>query len=339
MMAEMGRTLLESQGLKRADVRHWVLHSAGRRVLDRARVLLDLGRVGAGPRPGRAARLRQHVLRHDPLRARARTAAGRARSGRVGRHDRARPGLRRRGRAAAMVMARATEVRELLDGPLPAADLRATPRRPRPAQRLVRRLRADARAHPAGRRAAAAVTAGWWSLDVGGGRGDLAVRIVRWARRAGRPVRVSCSIATPPMLALARRRTARYPEIALVCAEPARCRCWPRRRRGRGRAHAASSGAGRGDGGTGGDDGGGARRGGERPAAHAGGARPRVARHPRASPAPGVASRRADVGAARVLGRRADGARPADRPRRPRQLVPVAAAVWWPRSQERAARR
>src|SRR5439155_328514 len=38
MMGEMARVLMETQGLKRADVAHWVLHSAGRRVLDRARV-------------------------------------------------------------------------------------------------------------------------------------------------------------------------------------------------------------------------------------------------------------------------------------------------------------
>ena len=42
MMGEMARLLMETQGLKRDDVRHWVLHSAGRRVLDGARVLLEL---------------------------------------------------------------------------------------------------------------------------------------------------------------------------------------------------------------------------------------------------------------------------------------------------------
>ena len=42
MMGQMARALMESQGLKRDDVAHWVLHSAGRRVLDRARDLLDL---------------------------------------------------------------------------------------------------------------------------------------------------------------------------------------------------------------------------------------------------------------------------------------------------------
>jgi predicted naringenin-chalcone synthase len=42
MMGEMARELMETQGLKAADVRHWILHSAGRRVLDRARDLLEL---------------------------------------------------------------------------------------------------------------------------------------------------------------------------------------------------------------------------------------------------------------------------------------------------------
>jgi 3,5-dihydroxyphenylacetyl-CoA synthase len=42
MMGDMARALMETQGLKRDDIAHWVLHSAGRRVLDRARELLDL---------------------------------------------------------------------------------------------------------------------------------------------------------------------------------------------------------------------------------------------------------------------------------------------------------
>jgi alkylresorcinol/alkylpyrone synthase len=42
MMTEMARTLLDLHGLKREDVRHWVLHAAGRRVLDRARALMEL---------------------------------------------------------------------------------------------------------------------------------------------------------------------------------------------------------------------------------------------------------------------------------------------------------
>jgi predicted naringenin-chalcone synthase len=42
MMEEMADVLLADQGLKRRDIRHWVLHSAGRRVLDRAAELLEL---------------------------------------------------------------------------------------------------------------------------------------------------------------------------------------------------------------------------------------------------------------------------------------------------------
>jgi alkylresorcinol/alkylpyrone synthase len=42
MMEEMADILLADQGLKRRDVRYWVLHSAGRRVLDRAAELLEL---------------------------------------------------------------------------------------------------------------------------------------------------------------------------------------------------------------------------------------------------------------------------------------------------------
>ena len=43
MMGEMAEILMTAQGLKREDIRYWVLHSAGRRVIDRARTLLELG--------------------------------------------------------------------------------------------------------------------------------------------------------------------------------------------------------------------------------------------------------------------------------------------------------
>jgi alkylresorcinol/alkylpyrone synthase len=42
MMHEMAEILMGEQGLKREDVRYWILHSAGRRVLDRAGELLEL---------------------------------------------------------------------------------------------------------------------------------------------------------------------------------------------------------------------------------------------------------------------------------------------------------
>ncbi len=42
MMKEMADSLMVSQGLKKEDVRHFVLHSAGRRVIEQARRLMDL---------------------------------------------------------------------------------------------------------------------------------------------------------------------------------------------------------------------------------------------------------------------------------------------------------
>ena len=56
-------------------------------------------------------------------------------------------------------------------------------------------------------------------MDVGGGRGDLAVQVVRWARRRGRPVRVLVLDLDPGTLVLARRRTRGYPEIVLMRAD------------------------------------------------------------------------------------------------------------------------
>lgn len=49
MLREMARQLLALQGLKREDVRYWVLHSAGRGVLDRARGLLGLAEADLQP--------------------------------------------------------------------------------------------------------------------------------------------------------------------------------------------------------------------------------------------------------------------------------------------------
>jgi alkylresorcinol/alkylpyrone synthase len=42
MFGDMTRILMATQGLKREDIRHWVLHSAGRGVLDRASQTLEL---------------------------------------------------------------------------------------------------------------------------------------------------------------------------------------------------------------------------------------------------------------------------------------------------------
>jgi hypothetical protein len=110
---------------------------------------------------------------------------------------------------------RAADARERLDGPLSPAARRATLD---DLDRLnawfggyaltLSRVRRAAAGLPPGRRLVV--------VDVGGGRGDLAVRIVRWARRAGRPVRVLVLDADAATLDLARRRTATYPEIAVV---------------------------------------------------------------------------------------------------------------------------
>jgi alkylresorcinol/alkylpyrone synthase len=47
MMGEMAGVLMEIQGLKREDIRYWVLHSAGARVIDRAATLLGIGEAQA----------------------------------------------------------------------------------------------------------------------------------------------------------------------------------------------------------------------------------------------------------------------------------------------------
>jgi len=86
-------------------------------------------------------------------------------------------------------MARETLARERLDGPLPSSALRATfddldrlnAWFGGYALTLSRVRRAEAPLSP-GRRLVV--------VDVGGGRGDLAINVVRWARRRGRPVRV-----------------------------------------------------------------------------------------------------------------------------------------------------
>lgn len=52
--------------------------------------------------------------------------------------------------------------------------------------------------------------------DVGGGRADLAVRVARWARSAGRRVRVLVVDRDAETLALAAHACRAYPEITLV---------------------------------------------------------------------------------------------------------------------------
>jgi hypothetical protein len=113
---------------------------------------------------------------------------------------------------------REEDARERLDGPLRPAELRATLDDLDRlnawfggyALTLARLRRAEARL-PRGRRLVV--------VDVGGGRGDFAVNVVRWARRRRRPVLVLVVDSDHATLSLARRRAARYPEIVLVQAD------------------------------------------------------------------------------------------------------------------------
>ena len=57
------------------------------------------------------------------------------------------------------------------------------------------------------------------AVDVGGGHAAFAVRLVEWARRAGRTIRVVVVDRDAEPLALARRACAAYPEIRLVVAD------------------------------------------------------------------------------------------------------------------------
>ena len=165
MMAEMARALMDAQGLKREDVRYWVLHSAGRRVLDRVRALARPRRGARSPTRAPSCASTATCPRPPSCSCSSATLRRERRAGRVGRDGRAGPGLRRRGRAAALVMDRSMTTGRVA-GARPRATATGRWRRPpwrvdsgrhRPAQRVVRRLRADpapASAAPA-RRAAA----------------------------------------------------------------------------------------------------------------------------------------------------------------------------------------
>jgi ubiquinone/menaquinone biosynthesis C-methylase UbiE len=115
-------------------------------------------------------------------------------------------------------MRRAAGARELLDGAVPAADLAATLG---DIDRLdawfgghalsLARVRRAARAVP---RARALVV-----VDVGGGAGGFARRLVRWARRRRRPVRVVVVERDGGATELARRGCDAWPEIQIVRGE------------------------------------------------------------------------------------------------------------------------
>lgn len=110
-------------------------------------------------------------------------------------------------------MRRAEGARELMDGPLSEADLTATLA---DLDRLNAWFGGYALTLSRIRRAAAALPAARTMIvvDVGGGRGDFAVHLVRWARRAGRRLRVIVVDRDDASVARARREG--YPEILAV---------------------------------------------------------------------------------------------------------------------------
>ena len=60
-----------------------------------------------------------------------------------------------------------------------------------------------------------------WIVDLGTGGGGLAVRIARWARRAGRPARVIAIDVDADAAELSRRAARQHPEVTVVRADAA----------------------------------------------------------------------------------------------------------------------
>jgi 2-polyprenyl-3-methyl-5-hydroxy-6-metoxy-1,4-benzoquinol methylase len=56
-------------------------------------------------------------------------------------------------------------------------------------------------------------------LDAGGGVGDVAVALARWARRAGYRLQIDAVDKHPEVIQLARERCRDFPEISLSCAD------------------------------------------------------------------------------------------------------------------------
>ncbi len=106
MMKEMADALLASHGLKQDDIAHFVLHSAGRRVIEQVGKLMELDESRLAhsrnvlQQYGNMSSATVVFVLDDLLRSREAGAGG------LGPHDRARAGLRGRGRAAALVACR-----------------------------------------------------------------------------------------------------------------------------------------------------------------------------------------------------------------------------------------
>ena len=115
-------------------------------------------------------------------------------------------------------MRRAAGVREMLDGAVPPEHLVAALR---DIERLNEWFGGQALSLARVRRAARAVSRDrvLVVVDVGGGAGGFARRVVRWARRRRRAVRVVLIDRDAAIAALARHACAAYPEIHVVRAD------------------------------------------------------------------------------------------------------------------------
>jgi ubiquinone/menaquinone biosynthesis C-methylase UbiE len=119
---------------------------------------------------------------------------------------------------------RAEDAREVLDGPVGAADLAAT-------LADIDRLNAWFGGYALTLREIRRLTATVpvdrpvRVVDVGGGAAAFAVRLARWARQRGRSMRIVVVERDRESLALARNTVAAYPEVLLVCAEASALPC------------------------------------------------------------------------------------------------------------------
>jgi ubiquinone/menaquinone biosynthesis C-methylase UbiE len=117
-------------------------------------------------------------------------------------------------------MKRAEGALEILDGEIAAADVAAT-------LADIDRLNAWFGGYALSRRHIRRLAAGLPRermlrvIDVGGGAATFAARLVRWARRRRRAIRVVVVDRDPTVLRLARRVASAYPEVWLVQADAA----------------------------------------------------------------------------------------------------------------------
>ena len=205
MLAELADQLLAAQGLTRSDVRHWVLHSAGRSVIERAQRQLGLSEAALAP--ARAV-LRQYGNMSSAtvifvLQELLETAP--PTTGRLGGDDRPGAGIRRRGSAPPMVMGpdRLAGAIEMMD--LPDADPAELARTLRDLAWINRWLggRRLVRRHLS--RLLEDRATSLRILDVATGYADIPRAIVRWGRRRDLSIEIEAVDHHDQILRLARQ--------------------------------------------------------------------------------------------------------------------------------------